>query len=278
MTISTPSQVSLWTDSDASTSSPEATLASHSVLPGSDEARRMTATSGRTCAVLLTQHDRVSCWLKTLLGTSRWASTLFWLTWKPTATPAGRLLFRLVPSTRYTAGTGSGLWPTATVAMRDNRSPHGKQEVRPSLESAARAHPRSASIPTPTVQDGKNNAGPSQHERNTPPLNTWVVQNPWPTPRHEGFDAGAHRGRPDSLHSAVKAWPTPRASESEMRTYKRPASHENGTHGKHLQVEALRDHGTTDGSLKLHGRWTLALMGFPPTWCDDLPDDSLIPT
>ena len=100
-----------------------------------------------------------------------------------------------------------------------------------------------ASIPTPTVQDGKNNAGPSQHERNSLPLNTWVVQNPWPTPR---------------------------ASESEMRTYKRPESHANGTHGKHLQVEVLEDHGVTNGTMKLHGRWTLALQGFPPTWCDDL--------
>jgi hypothetical protein len=31
----------------------------------------------------------------------------------------------------------------------------------------------------------------------------------WPTPRTEGFDAGAHNGKPDSLHSAVKLWPTP---------------------------------------------------------------------
>ena len=26
---------------------------------------------------------------------------------------------------------------------------------------------------------------------------------------------------------------------------------------------------------KLHGRWTLALMGFAPDWCDDLPPDPL---
>lgn len=30
-----------------------------------------------------------------------------------------------------------------------------------------------------------------------------------PTPRTEGFDAGAHRGKPDSLHSYVKLLPTP---------------------------------------------------------------------
>ena len=32
----------------------------------------------------------------------------------------------------------------------------------------------------------------------------------FPTPRTEGFDAGAHRGKPDSLHSFVKMLPTPR--------------------------------------------------------------------
>lgn len=26
---------------------------------------------------------------------------------------------------------------------------------------------------------------------------------------------------------------------------------------------------------KLHGSWTLALMGYPPDWCDDLPPDPM---
>jgi hypothetical protein len=120
-------------------------------------------------------------------------------------------------------------------------------------------------IPTPTVQDGRNNAGPSQFERNTPPLNTWAVQNPWPTPRHEGFDAGAHRGNPDSLHSAVKAWPTPRTAEAEH-----PGRATINHSGQTGLAEAV-------GTGKLHGRWTLALMGFDPDWCDDLPPDPLTP-
>jgi hypothetical protein len=36
--------------------------------------------------------------------------------------------------------------------------------------------------PTPTVQDGKNNGGPSQMERNTLPLNAEVCR--FPTPSH----------------------------------------------------------------------------------------------
>lgn len=37
----------------------------------------------------------------------------------------------------------------------------------------------------------------------------------WPTPRAEDSQcAGAHRGIPDTLHSAVKMWPTPKGSPS----------------------------------------------------------------
>jgi len=59
--------------------------------------------------------------------------------------------------------------------------------------------------PTPTVQDGKNDAGPSQWERNSDPLNVAVQRvGMWATPRTEGHDVGRHRGRADSLHSQVK--------------------------------------------------------------------------
>lgn len=30
----------------------------------------------------------------------------------------------------------------------------------------------------------------------------------WQTPRADGFDAGRHRGKADSLHSQIKQWPT----------------------------------------------------------------------
>ena len=59
--------------------------------------------------------------------------------------------------------------------------------------------------PTPTVQDGANNAGPSQWQRNSDPLNGDVQRvQLWATPRTDGFDAGKHRGKADSLHSQVK--------------------------------------------------------------------------
>ena len=106
---------------------PADTPASHSVLPGSAEAQKMTATSGRKCAELLAKQDRLGSLLKTCLGTSAWASTKCCMTWKPKATPRGRLLFRLVPQTPRTKGTASGFWPTPQA--RDHMPAHKPEYI-----------------------------------------------------------------------------------------------------------------------------------------------------
>jgi hypothetical protein len=104
-----------------SASLPAATPASHSLSPGSDWARKMTATSGRTLLRSLPISGPVGACLRTLLDTSRWGSTACWLTWKKSATPAGRWLYRLVPSTPRTGAIGFGLWPTPNVNSLNNR-------------------------------------------------------------------------------------------------------------------------------------------------------------
>lgn len=88
-------------------------LASHSVAPGSDAARRTTVISGRKCSALSRRPDPLGCLERTLLASSTWNSTLCFLTWKASATPAGRLLFQLAVSMPTTGETASGLWPTA---------------------------------------------------------------------------------------------------------------------------------------------------------------------
>jgi hypothetical protein len=181
-----------------SPSSPPAIPASHSQSPGSDWARKMTATYGQKLGDWYLNSDPPDSWVRTLLGTSIWGSMTCWLTWKKSATPQGRLLFRLVPSVPRTDEIGSGL-----------------------------------SLPTPRV---------------------------------EGFDAGKHRGKPDSLHSYAKMWPTPRLSESELRTYKQTPSQqgqEGKHHGKYLAVEA----GQTQ-SMKLNSAWVSRMMGYPDGWMD----------
>lgn len=89
--------------------------ASHSPAPGSKEARRMTVTSGRRCAELSGNSDPLGCLVKTCLVSSVWHSTRCCLTWKISATPRRRLLFRLAASMPRTEETGSPLWPTPST-------------------------------------------------------------------------------------------------------------------------------------------------------------------
>jgi len=99
-------QWDLWTSLQAGTP------ASHSVRPGSDEARTMTVTSGRNLLGLYKSTGRVGPLARMLLVTSRWASTTCLLTWKDSATPGKRLLFQLAASTRNIGANEFGLWRT----------------------------------------------------------------------------------------------------------------------------------------------------------------------
>jgi len=106
------SALPLRTSSRQLTLLPADTLASLSVLPGSARAREMTATSGRSLSRSLPLKGPLGACLKTLLGTSRWASTMCFLTWRPLDTPHGACLFQLVPSTPRIDADGFGFWPT----------------------------------------------------------------------------------------------------------------------------------------------------------------------
>lgn len=143
-----------------STSSPAAIPASRSLSPGSDWARKMTAISGRQLLHSLPSSNPLSACLRTLLVTSRWASTVCWLTWKRSATPAGRLLYRLVPSTPRTGETGFGLWPTPTATVGGNTcelTPHKGHFLRPSGEKAHLGLDQAVRMwPTPNVNSLNN--------------------------------------------------------------------------------------------------------------------------
>ena len=102
-------------------------LASRSLRPGSEEARKMTVTSGRKCCELYRKSGPLGLLVKTLLVSSTWRSTRCFLTWKTSATPARRLLFRLVPSTPRTEETGSQLWPTPTA--RDSKGANSMEHL-----------------------------------------------------------------------------------------------------------------------------------------------------
>ena len=126
---------------------PAASPASRSPSPGSDEAREMTVTSGLRCCELLRSSGLAGCLVKMLLASSIWRSTRCFLTWKPSATPGGRSLFLLRPSTPRTGGTGAPSWPTPKA--RDYRCASGKEtRDSPDLNIAVKMYP------TPTTVAG----------------------------------------------------------------------------------------------------------------------------
>lgn len=93
----------------------EDSLASLTVLPGSEEARKMTATSGRKCLGSSKNLDPLGLLVKTLLTSQTWSSTARYLTWKAQVTKGNRLLYRLAPSTPNIEEIGRSLLPTPTA-------------------------------------------------------------------------------------------------------------------------------------------------------------------
>lgn len=101
-------------------------LASHSVRPGTNEAKKMTATSGRKCIELLTSYGPIGLLAKMLLESSIWHSTKCLMTWKISNTPAGRLLFQLVPLVHHISGRELLFLHTPTA---NDCKPAGKKEI-----------------------------------------------------------------------------------------------------------------------------------------------------
>lgn len=144
-------------------------LASLTVMPGSDEARKMTVTSGRNIAALLPNSGRLGLLVKMCLESERLFSTRCYLTWNIWDTPQQRLIFRLSHSTPRISDTASGLWPTPTIEdSKNNGNPSRFKKGRHGVKLNGLV----ALMPTPTVNDSKNNGGPAQAERRTPNLNS----------------------------------------------------------------------------------------------------------
>lgn len=111
--------------------SPEASLASHLVLPGSDEARQMTASSGLKCSELFKRQTPIGSLVRTLLASTDWASTIVFLTWKPAATKSRRRLkFQLVPLAHPTKETEFGLLPTPLASDFRDRGNVGNPSIK----------------------------------------------------------------------------------------------------------------------------------------------------
>ena len=155
-------------------SSPQVTPVSRSVSQVNKGALKMTATSGRTSLELLHTKDRLGAFSKTFMVTSPWASTKCCLTWKPKATPQGRLLFQLAVSTLPIEETGSGLWPTPLA----QEAKHG------------------------TVTDWEMT---TDHAGTKGSLRVAAVKSMWPTPATRDHKGGYQGGR---IRNGKVSWDT----------------------------------------------------------------------
>ena len=127
--------------------------ASHGATPGSSEALKMTATSGQRCSELsrISGLDGSLARMSEALFQIPWASTAVYLTWKPSATPAGRLLFQLAVSAPRTDGTGVGLLPTVRATDADRG---GRGDLIQAVRGNENKHYRMWPTPTAITDNG----------------------------------------------------------------------------------------------------------------------------
>jgi len=169
--------------------------ASLQVVPGSSEARKMTAGSGRKLSVLLPKQSLAGACLKILLESSTWASTEYLLTWKPSGTRRGFAMFRLVPSTPPNSGIGCGSWltPRKTMifetqeAFRGRMNRHRANDRKDGFPNLA-AQMEAATWRTPqrhNAEQGPKSLGFMEHCLKTGQSQitlTDQVKTTWPTP------------------------------------------------------------------------------------------------
>ena len=94
---------------------PAGSPVNRSPLPGSEEARKMTVTSGEKCSELSRKSSPLGCLVRMCLGSSIWHSTRCFLTWKTKVTKRNALLFQLAVSMPHTDETECALWPTPST-------------------------------------------------------------------------------------------------------------------------------------------------------------------
>lgn len=226
------------------------TPVSHFHLPGSAEAQKMTDISGHTFFPLFKPNDPLSAFSRMFMGTSLWASTKCFLTWKGKATPQGRSLFQLVPLTLRTDETDFGLseemWPTprACTAMAAENIQNRANDKFPNLESVVAKR----MWPTPDTRGFCNEGSMKMLAKKA-------------SSKAE-FDGMAYRGG-----NKEKFWPTPQASDNRDRgCMEDPSIQRRIKIGKQIGLTtAVKE---KRGSGSLNPQWVEWLMGYPEGWTD----------
>lgn len=209
--------------------------ASRLVLPGSEEALRMTVTSGLKCLELYKKSGPLGSLVRMLVGSSVWRSTRCYLIWKVSGTPAKRLLFRLVPSMPNIEGIELPLFVGTPTAVFNARSERFKAGRTPNPAEYAKLWP------TPKASDCKGSGKPgskaAEHDMKHGNLKGAVM---YPTPT-----TGA------GLCGGTGSYQKLKALESEGQ----------------ITAEERQSMAAGNGG-QLNPTWVEWLMGFPLGWTD----------
>ena len=268
-----PSQLDLLAGLTIENCGPEAARASRSARQAKASVTTTNGTCGPTSFACSVPDGPLSGWESRLRQRlAKLGSTECSLTWKASATPAGRPLSRLVPSMRPIAVTVSGSSPTEpalwiTASARDWKDSPGMATERPDGRSRIDQLPRqvaAACWPTPTASADKS------------------IRTP------EGARTEVARGKSPDLAAHVMAmWPTPTHRDyMPAHTPEYIASKKSQGHGMSnlSDIEPLGMLPTAPGPAlagssdttgkpgALAPEFVAWLMGFPPEWLDCAPE------
>lgn len=240
-------------------SGPEVAHVSPSPSRARAKARKTSATSGQSSIDLLQPVGPMSSWENRLRQRlARIGSTECSLTWKASATPAGRPLFRLVPSMRPTAEIDCGLWPTPQHREKGGGEYSDPEKAAARIRSGHQVNLQDhvkALWATPSARDWKDSPGMAT----------------------TGVDPdGSTRSRLDQLPRPVAAamWPTPTHRDHfpphtpEYIAQKKALGHgmSNLSDIGPLGMAPTGSSATTEKPGALNPAFVFWLMGFPPEW------------
>ena len=189
----------------------EASPVNPQVAPGSSEAAKMTAGSGRMLSESFPLSGPLGRCSKILLASETWTSPEFFLTWQAAGTKQGCSVFRLVPSAPRTGENGTGssdtgaTWqtPTATMIEGGEDRTEKRMEFRRSIGRESFAHGNLgeqmgmlASWPTPAAS--VPNA--------TEDAESWLARAAELKAKHHN---GNGAGMPLAIQLQRESWPTP---------------------------------------------------------------------
>ena len=236
---------------------------------------RATPTSG-TCGPLFTDSSPSAVLQRSLESRLRArmdanGSPEFALTWKTWDMPAGEPICALRASERRTGGKGcigeQGAWMTPKAHDGEG----GVMEIRPDCAGKYKLRDEAALChwSTPTVQNSADNAGPSQFDRNTHPLNMQATLAAWPTARaNDGTGPQECIGRTGGPSlKQVAGWATPRAEDAESAGMRHSRGVADTLSAQAGQDASRSNAGTArPAGFRLNPRFSLWLMGYPVAW------------